>query len=135
MQGRQEQNARMDQLDEVVDDAWFGARPEPGPQWECLSYSVSFSEEVLRHYPGEYDDLVEDVLLGISEGPPRPGERLCSVIDWSGFVKLAAESYREHGSDRVHLRARMCTIWDDPDNLSWDCEDEAGGEEPSPDDT
>ena len=123
MQGRQGKNARMDHLHEVVDDAWPGARSEPDPKWEWLSYSLTFTEAVPRLYPGEYDDLVEEVLSAISEDPPRPGECVCGSLEWSGFGQLVAESQRERGSDRVEVRARMLTIWDDVDNLIWDFAD------------
>ena len=51
------------------------------------------------------------------------------MLEWSGFGQLVAESQRESGSDRVEVRARMLTIWDDVDNLFWDFADAEVGED------
>jgi len=66
---------RMGHLDAVVVDAWPGARTEPDPNWEWLSYSLTFAEAVPCLYPGEYDDPVVEILSGISEDPLRPGAK------------------------------------------------------------
>jgi hypothetical protein len=132
MEGRQGKNARMDRLEEVVDDGWYGQGSEPEPEWEWLSYSLTFTEAVPRIYGGEYDDLVDEVLMAISHDSPRPGERFFRAIDWSGFGQLVTESERELGSNRVRVRVRMLTIWDDVDDLFWDSreEDAEGGAPP-----
>ena len=120
MQGRQEKRLWMDQLHEVVEDAGRARRPEREFEW--LTYSLTFSEAVPRLHEGEYDEIVEEVLLAISDDPPSPGQSVRWVINWSGFGQLVAEGDREPDSDRVRVHVRMFSMLDAEDSF-WDVEE------------
>ena len=103
MEGRQGKNARMDRLQEVVEN---DRAPDSKPKRACAPHRVTFSGLVHRIL-GQYADmLVEDLLFMLPEGPEEPGKSEVHVVEWGG-CELAATLTRDPETGCIETRVGM----------------------------